>query len=150
MAKEVKFFSFGLYYKRFFILSAADNCLFIQKAEVSKKIEKVPLHELLYIDSVQFHDEKNNNNVSCEWKHSFALQTKDRKFFLFCRTEEEQFLWITSFYRMARVQVVDMKFSPSAEIQKMYSYQQTGFHYRVRDPDSTSREDMQIQSTRRL
>ena len=29
MAKEVKFFSFGLYYKRYFILSAAEECLFI-------------------------------------------------------------------------------------------------------------------------
>ena len=44
------------------------------------------------------------------WKYSFALQTKERKFFLFARTEEEQFLWLTGFYRLARVQVVDMKY----------------------------------------
>ena len=73
MAKEVKFFSFSLYYKRYFVLNAKQNCFFIQNEEVAKKDSKVPFQELLYIDSVQHHREDTKNGVSCEWKYSFAL-----------------------------------------------------------------------------
>jgi len=89
MAKEVKFFSFSLYYKRYFILNTRQSCLVIQDEEVSKKQFKVPFAELLYIDSVQYHSEETKNSVSCDYKYSFALQTKDRKYFLFARNEEE-------------------------------------------------------------
>ena len=111
-------------------------------------MQKIPFNELLYIDSVQFHCDANNNSVSCDWKFSFAVQTKERKYFLFCKTEEEQFLWLTSFYRLARVQVVDMKYDVSEHIMKSYSYRATGFHYRVRDPDSSSRDAMELSSMR--
>lgn len=148
MAKEVKFFSFSLYYKRYFVLNVKQNCFYIQNEEVAKKVSKVPFQELLYIDSVQHHREDAKNGVSCDWKYSFALQTKDRKFFLFARNEEEQFLWLTAFYRMARVQVVDMKYTPSSHIMQMYSHRSTGFHYRVRDPDTSSREQMELSSQR--
>ena len=80
---------------------------------MSKKCEKIPFTQLLYIESVQQHCERSQNDVSCDWKFSFALQTKERKYFLFSRTEEEQFLWLTSFYRLANVQVVDMRYEPS-------------------------------------
>ena len=42
MAKEVKFFSFSLYYKRYFVLNAKQNCFLIQNEEVAKKVTKVP------------------------------------------------------------------------------------------------------------
>ena len=73
MAKEVKFFSFSLYYKRYFILNAKHQQFIIQNEEISKKVQKIPFNELLYIDSVQFHCDQNNNSVSCDWKYSFAI-----------------------------------------------------------------------------
>ena len=120
MAKEVKFFSRALYYKRYFILNRKNTSFTIQNEEISKKVIKVPFSELLYIESVQEHSLDKKNDVSCDWKFSFALQTKDRKFFLFARSEEEQFLWLTSFYRMAKVQVVDMRYEPSSELKQAY------------------------------
>jgi len=102
MAKEVKFFSFSLYYHRYFILNRKQGVFIVQKEEISKKFTKIPFSELLYIDSIVDHNTK-KHAVSCEWKYSFSLQTKDRKFFLFSRTEEELFLWLTSFHRMAKV-----------------------------------------------
>ena len=73
MAKEVKFFSLALYYKRYFILNRKSNSFIIQNEEVSKKVIKVPFSELLYIESVQEHSTEKKNDVSCEWKYSFAL-----------------------------------------------------------------------------
>ena len=148
MAKEVKFFSMSLYYQRYFVLNARSGVLCVQKGELAKNVTKIPFSELLYIDSVQFHSPDNRNTVSCKWKHSFSLQTKERKFYLFARNEEEQFLWLTAFYRIARVQTVDMKYDPSPEIMKMYTHRTTGFHYRVRDPDTSSREAMELSSVR--
>lgn len=49
---------------------------------------------------------------------------------------------------MARVQVVDMKYNPSSGVMAMYSHRSTGFHYRVRDPDTSSREAMELSSFR--
>ena len=97
MAKEVKFFSKGLYYKRYFVLNFHTQYLCIQDDIVSKKIVKIPFQRLLYIDAVQSHDPK-VSKVSCPWKYSFALMTTDRKYFLFARTDEERFLWMSSFY----------------------------------------------------
>ena len=122
--------------------------MLIQKDEVAKKIEKVPFQEMLFIDSVQYHRDDRSSGVTCEWKYSFGLQTKDRKYFLFSRTEEEQFLWLTSFYRMAGIQVVDMRYEPTQEVSKMYQHSTSGFHYRVRDPDTSSREAMEVSSAR--
>ena len=120
----------------------------IQKDEVAKKIDKVPFQDMLFIDSVQYHRDDRSSGVTCEWKYSFGLQTKDRKYFLFSRTEEEQFLWLTSFYRMAGIQVVDMRYEPTQEVSKMYQHSTSGFHYRVRDPDTSSREAMEVSSAR--
>ena len=55
MAKEVKFFSLSLYYKRFFSLDAKTKTFVIQNEEISKKSQKVPFNEILYIESVQEH-----------------------------------------------------------------------------------------------
>lgn len=52
MAKEVKFFSFSLYYRRYFILDNNEKCLKIQEGEIAKKFLSVPFSELLYVDSV--------------------------------------------------------------------------------------------------
>ena len=141
MAKEVKFFSFALYYKRFFLLSMKQQVFLIQNEEVSKKVIRIPFAQILFIDGITDHRDK-KHEVTCEWKFSFSIQTKDRKYFLFARSEEEQFLWLSSFYRMAKVQVVDMKYEPPASIKKMYAHRTTGFHYRIRDPDSSSGIDL--------
>ena len=42
-----------------------------------------------------------------------------------------------------------MKYDPSPEIEAMYAHRTTGFHYRVRDPDTSSREAMDQSSERR-
>ena len=52
MAKEVKFFSKGLYYKRYFVLNKNANFLCVQDDIVSKKIMKIPFSRLLYIDAI--------------------------------------------------------------------------------------------------
>ena len=49
---------------------------------------------------------------------------------------------------MARVQVVDMKYEVPHDIEKMYSHRTSGYHYRVRDPDTSSREAMELSSVR--
>ena len=72
MAKEVKFFSLSLYYKRYFILNPKLGALIIQEGAVSKKVHKIPFSELLYIDSIIDHREK-KHAVSCDWKFSFSL-----------------------------------------------------------------------------
>ena len=46
------------------------------------------------------------------------------------------------------MQVVDMKYNPSSGVMTMYSHRSTGFHYRVRDPDTSSREAMELSSFR--
>ena len=109
MAEEVKFFSIGLYYKRYFIISSTSKTLSIQDGEISKKVKKIPISSLLYIDNVQNHSTK-KQNISCVWKYSFSLNTSERKYFLFARNEEEQYLWLTAFYRMCNVQVADTKY----------------------------------------
>jgi len=57
MAEEVKFFSFGLYYKRFFILNSHNKILYIQEGQVSKKVKSVPKSKMLFIDNVTNHTE---------------------------------------------------------------------------------------------
>ena len=64
MAEEVKFFSIGLYYKRYFILNEATKTLLIQDSIVSKKVKRIPLNQLLYIDQVQNHHSR-KQKISC-------------------------------------------------------------------------------------
>ena len=41
-----------------------------------------------------------------------------------------------------------MKYEIPPEIMKMYSHRTTGFHYLIRDPDTSSRERMELSSMR--
>lgn len=41
-----------------------------------------------------------------------------------------------------------MKYNPSPQVMQMYSHRSTGFHFRVRDPDTSSREQMELSSFR--
>ena len=41
-----------------------------------------------------------------------------------------------------------MKYNPSPQIMQMYSHRSTGYHFRVRDPDTSSREQMELSSFR--
>jgi hypothetical protein len=52
-----------------------------------------------FIDSVIDHTQR-KKQISCPWKYSFALQTEDRTYHLFAKNEEEQFLWLSAFYRI--------------------------------------------------
>lgn len=105
---------------------------------------------MLYIESVQDHSSENETKSSCKWKFSFSLQTKNRKYFLFARTEEEQFLWLTAFYRLVKVQVVDMKYQPSVEIKKLYSHKVTNLHFRVRDDDESHSYDREVEAESKM
>ena len=41
-----------------------------------------------------------------------------------------------------------MRYEPTKEVSKMYQHSTSGFHYRVRDPDTSSREAMDASSAR--
>ena len=93
----------------------------------------------MYIDNVQNHSIK-KQNISCNWKYSFALNTAERKYFLFARNEEEQYLWLTAFYRICNVQVCDTKYTVPIAIQELYTPRKTGEKYRIKAPSSSSRD----------
>ena len=82
---------------------------------------RVPFRHLMYIDSVS-NNEKSGEHPKCPWKYQFCLETEDRKYLLFSRNEEEHFLWLTAFYRIAKVEVIDMSYQPSLDILKIYDH----------------------------
>ena len=75
----------------------------------------------MYIDSVRECGKSSKSvgeqHAKCKWKFSFELHTIYRKYLLFARTAEEQFLWLTAFYEIAQVEVIDMGYQPNLLIQ---------------------------------
>ena len=82
---------------------------------------RVPFRHLMYIDSVS-NNETSGEHPKCPWKYQFCLETEERKYLLFARNEEEHFLWLTAFYRIAKVEVIDMSYQPSLDILKIYDH----------------------------
>jgi hypothetical protein len=139
------------------------KAFYIQDDIVSKKVVKVPISELLYIDKVIDYSpitlaalsprsRKEIDSVTCKFKYSFTLCTVSRKYTLFARTQEEQFLWMSSFYRVLNVEVADSSYKVPKYLQKVYSSKQLGYDLiRVRDNDEIRVSSLQSEyETNRL
>ena len=104
---------------------------------MSKKVTKIPHAELLYIDKVIDYSplalaaltprsRTELNSVACKWKYSFTLCTINRKYTMYARSEEEQFLWLSAFYRILGVEVVDASYQISSTTRDFYKSNQHG------------------------
>lgn len=109
---------------------------------MSKKVTRIEKEEILFIDSVKiFSDDSKPNgekfkDISCEWKFSFTLCTRRRKFYLFVISEEELFLWMSAFYRILGVAVNEGSYEVPKTIAALYDPSKTGCNIlRLRDSD---------------
>jgi hypothetical protein len=121
MAENVKFFSIGLFHKKKCILDGATQ-RFIMKKEGSSKPEEskvVNKQEMLYIDHVDDYN-INKKKINAKWKYSFTLRTTSRQYAFFARNEEEQFLWLSAFYRICGIQVADTAYKVPMQIKMQY------------------------------
>ena len=109
-AEKSKFFS-QRFYKRYFFLDIHKKQLEIWKfpnQDASEKKTLIKKSSLREVDQVKYYDGRiAKEKTSCEWKFKFTLVTKERDFNLFCRTEEEQFLWLSALYRICNISVAD-------------------------------------------
>ena len=81
--------------------------------EATQKIRREDI--TIVTDAVDFTSEK-KKSTSCVWKYSFTVITKQRNYVLFCRTSEEQFLWIRAFSRMLGVEFHDPNYKIPLQI----------------------------------
>lgn len=74
---------------------------------------------MLYIDNVQDYN-INKKKINTKWKYSFQLRTTSRQYSFFARNEEEQFLWLSAFYRICSIQVADTAYKVPMQIKMQY------------------------------
>lgn len=85
---------------------------------------------LTVLDSDLHHIEDVKNYTysekSVDWKFGFTLVASDKNYEIFMRTPEEQFLWLTAFYRLLGVPVKDARYRVPKRIRTLYDVGQCG------------------------
>ena len=116
---------------------------------MSKKVTRIEKEEILFIDSVKIFSDDNKayaeklKDISCEWKFSFTLCTRRRKFYLFVISEEELFLWMSAFYRILGVSVNEGSYEIPKAIAELYHPSKTGCNIlRLRDSDPLLKQSL--------